>query len=679
MNKLSAAVAGMILIAGVSAQAQVPGTTDPAPTVQIQHGKSGKETGRNVTINRDVYRALRDSINRIDQAVAGGRLEAPVALPAGKGTLTGYIRTDVPDFFGAVVTNYLIGHLAVIADFGQGTVKTFAGNFYRFNTHHNRRVFGWNGRGRFYGTLSGSGTISRTEIRSNLLGALEGNSPNHIVVDADLEGRVSNNGGATLVHGGVTGTYISVKRNRDRTELISRSRTADITSGKFFATNKRDNSAPGMVLIASKGPGARATISRATYLRQVDAFSLFDTAVEAGRLEAPRTLPAGRGVLTGYIKTDYFTSSEYIYGSRNYILGRLAVDADFDSGTVTTTAGNFREFAAGRPGDGLDNYFFANGVDTTGEHWQQSVWSGRGEPTNGWDGRGRIYGTLSGDGTIAAGPGGFTSSLNGKLSDGRIGDIDVDADMTGQLHRNGNGDKLVLLGAVTGTYTPASENSLKGKKRGAKQVARITDGSSPGSLAINNGKFFAIERSKDIASGLERLGTPRGAGQGATIRPFQHLQRIDNLAFINAAVENGRLEAPDTLPVGTGTLTGYVKADNLFSDRRVIGNLTIEADFGAGTVTTSASDFRQFRRGDLSGQLAGSGTITATEIDSTLNGVITLDDDGTTTTTLVGGSMDGNVYDNDGSLLVHGGLTGSFTTDGSATDIAGGAFYAVQN
>jgi len=139
-------------------------------------------------------------------------------------------------------------------------------------------------------------------------------------------------------------------------------------------------------------------------------------------------------------------------------------------------------------------------------------------------------------------------------------------------------------------------------------------------------------------------------------------------------------------------LTGYVKADNLFSDRRVIGNLTISANFSTGAVTTIAGDFSQFDDGALSGTLTGSRTINLSTINSSLDGTITLSEEGTNIDTTVDGTMSGRVRDigsvlggasgaeNDTRrLFVHGGLTGTFTTGETADDIDGGAFYAIQN
>jgi len=601
-----------------------------------------------------------------------------------RGSMTGYVRMNWHAGGFVAADRDIIGHLLVDADFSAGTVTTFAGNFRQFRRSGDQPVIGgWNDRGRIYGTLSGGGTISRTTIASKLQGILDDGGDRNVVVNVGMSGQVYDNDGATLVHGDVTGQYDLTKRNRRTGDSRGPGRYIENVSGEFFATAKRNGRGPGLALVADRGPRVKATIdlSRDRYLRQIGNFALIDAAVESGRLEAPRSLPAGRGILTGYMRTDYFASSEddILPATRNYLVGRLLVGANFDDGTVRTFAGNFREFVAGNPRDQLTSLDISqSGLDTNSDHWQQYVWSGRGEAKNGWNGRGRIYGTLSGDGTITAT--GIASTLDGKLSDGRVGDITVDANMAGGVYSNGN--KILVHGDVTGTYTPATENSLRGKKKASGRTnVRIANGAAPAPLTLGDGdgEFFAIQN-YDVLRILNGLKIP--SGTGSTIRPLAHIRQIDNMGFIDAAVEHGHLEVPVALPEGEGTLTGYVKADNAFSDRRVIGNLTIDADFGAGTVTTSAQNFRD-PRGDVSGGfLTGTGTITATEINSGLNGKIFLgalgDPDRRSTT--VDGTMAGNVYDHAGSLLVHGDLTGNFREGPRrGPDIEGGAFYAIQN
>ncbi|MBC6440483.1 MAG: hypothetical protein GDA49_13650 [Rhodospirillales bacterium] len=135
-------------------------------------------------------------------------------------------------------------------------------------------------------------------------------------------------------------------------------------------------------------------------------------------------------------------------------------------------------------------------------------------------------------------------------------------------------------------------------------------------------------------------------------------------------------------------MTGYVRADNLFSGLPTLGNLQITANFDNGTVKTKARAFSGLATSgtgastlhgtNVNGKLRGRGTITATAIESALAGDLTLV--GTSVTTTVDGAIAGNVYLNDGDLLVHGDLTGTLSRSGeSDSNIEGGAFYAVEN
>ncbi|MBC6440004.1 MAG: hypothetical protein GDA49_06260 [Rhodospirillales bacterium] len=255
---------------------------------------------------------------------------------------------------------------------------------------------------------------------------------------------------------------------------------------------------------------------------------------------------AGKGLLTGYVRARFYGSS--------IIMGRLAVTADFSDGTVTTFASNFRRF------------------DTATEP----------SPSGGWNTRGRVYGTLSGTGTITTAQ--LQSTLDGRINDGVNGDIDVDADMTGNVYV-GRGTKLTVYGGATGTYTIAASNNLRGSgTASSRQTVTVTDPGMTAATSIDGADFYLSDDKNGQRIAL-RLN-PRGSG--VTIRPLRHLRETDNMNFIAAAAETGLLEAPDSLPAGSGTLSGYVRADNLYNNRRLIGSLTINADFDAGTVSARA-------------------------------------------------------------------------------------------
>ncbi|MBC6439480.1 MAG: hypothetical protein GDA49_03515 [Rhodospirillales bacterium] len=199
-----------------------------------------------------------------------------------------------------------------------------------------------------------------------------------------MAGQVYDNDGATLVHGDVRGNYTVTGHNR-KVGVIPDINVISMGDGEFFVTARRSiRSGPPLLDLTTRNerPGVKATIGRRDYLKQVDNFALIGTAVESGLLEVPRgNVRIGTGTLTGYIKMDYFASSEddIAHDARNYLVGGLIVNANFINRRVTTFASNFREF-----------------VD---EGLTSSLTARYGEAKNGWNGRGRIHGTLQGSGT----------------------------------------------------------------------------------------------------------------------------------------------------------------------------------------------------------------------------------------------------------------------------------------
>ncbi|MBC6439036.1 MAG: hypothetical protein GDA49_01195, partial [Rhodospirillales bacterium] len=218
---------------------------------------------------------------------------------------------------------------------------------------------------------------------------------------------------------------------------------------------------------------------------------------------------------------------------------------------------------------------------------------------------------------------------------------------------------------------------------------------------IEDGEFFAIQTGNGKPVSVVRFGTPppptialRETGATSPSDFSLFARERGNFVVIGAAMDAGHLAAPDALPDGKGTLTGYVKLDNVYSysgysgiHRKIagVGSLTIDADFGAGTVATTASQFVQdFDGRGFSGTLRGRGTIDRTTINSTLDGTLKAfsgiysDYDA---------DLAGKVYDDNGTLLVHGALTGTvesrYFAPGSrgsvVSDIEGGEFYAVSS
>ncbi len=185
--------------------------------------------------------------------------------------------------------------------------------------------------------------------------------------------------------------------------------------------------------------------------------------------------------------------------------------------------------------------------------------------------------------------------------------------------------------------------------------------------------------------GTVALPVAPGAGSGA-IQASTLSGVSAALDELGTAIDNGSIAAPTTAPTGQATLNGYVGLDGATDDESVVGNLTVNADFDAGTVTTSASDFGEFDFSDPSnpvaastigvtgGTLSGSGTINSTTITSTLDGTVTTSAGNST----VDADMNGNVYDNGGTLLVAGTVTGTVTDPTGTSVLEGGEFVASE-
>ncbi|MBC6438892.1 MAG: hypothetical protein GDA49_00435 [Rhodospirillales bacterium] len=343
------------------------------------------------------------------------------------------------------------------------------------------------------------------------------------------------------------------------------------------------------------------------------------------------------------------------------IVGNLRVYADFGAGRVTTAVNGFRHFIVSNPKRPVG-----------------------GLPMNG---------ALTGRGTIDETT--ISSTLDGTIyvpkGSGKTGiyEVVIDADMAGKVYDHRG--RLLVRGGVTGTHKNGWNRPGSAKFDGWRRLPSD----------IEDGEFFAIQTGIKKPVSVVRFGTPPpptiafpsyGSPPPSDFSRFA--RERDNLALIGAAMDAGHLAAPDALPDGKGTLTGYVKVDNLYSvpigfayryggtPYKGVGSLTIDADFGAGTVTTMASQFvRESNGWGIPGTLEGRGTIDRTTINSTLDGYLDLG----AHSHHYDADLAGKVYDDNGTLLVHGALTGTVESrrrgggEYLVSDIEGGEFYAVQN
>ncbi|MEP5151402.1 hypothetical protein [Planktotalea sp.] len=176
-----------------------------------------------------------------------------------------------------------------------------------------------------------------------------------------------------------------------------------------------------------------------------------------------------------------------------------------------------------------------------------------------------------------------------------------------------------------------------------------------------------------------------GAGVGSTITESTVVDVLASRDAIATAIQSDSISAPTSAPTGTKKLDGFVGIGGANDNEAVIGNLTIDANFDAGTVQATASDFAEFNvadpafpttidtQGITGGTLTGSGTIDGTSMSSTLNGTIT----SSISDTVVDSTLDGVVLDNNGSLLVTGTVTGT-TTNGAGTSAIEDGEFAVS-
>jgi len=353
-----------------------------------------------------------------------------------------------------------------------------------------------------------------------------------------------------------------------------------------------------------------------------------------GSLAPPKDLLDRKAFLIGYYRTGHVMK-----GDAYDIVGNLRIYADFGKGEVTTAVSHLSL------------------VDV-------SDVSNPSEPVGGFP----LDGGLWGAGTISKTT--IDSELKGqiRLRENQIltglPRIDIEADMSGKVYSKDG--KSLVYGAITGKQARIH------KDIGTKDKVFRN---------IRYGQFFASEDWKgnsvpDVKVPVVKFDTPPpGAGNpGSTMSRDIRIREYVNLGLIRHAIIADYLEAPSSkaFPKGKGILTGYVSAGSLFSDPKHVlsaGNLTIDADFDKRTVTARVSDFH-------GGNLGGSGTINRTTMNSTLGGQISVMGD----TVTVDAELSGKVYNNDGTLLVHGIFKGDVTEGAGLTSpIENGEFYAVQN
>lgn len=145
-------------------------------------------------------------------------------------------------------------------------------------------------------------------------------------------------------------------------------------------------------------------------------------------------------------------------------------------------------------------------------------------------------------------------------------------------------------------------------------------------------------------------------------------------------------ELTTTAPTGQASMSGYMGVSGINpedSSTTVIGQLAMDVDFDAGTLTGKASDFGIYsgevltKEADATGTLAVDGTVGGTDMVATAAGTLS---DGETPADL-DLDMSGSFYDDEGALTAFGDITGTASDTGdsaSSVDVDGG-FYVTED
>lgn len=175
-----------------------------------------------------------------------------------------------------------------------------------------------------------------------------------------------------------------------------------------------------------------------------------------------------------------------------------------------------------------------------------------------------------------------------------------------------------------------------------------------------------------------------GALKSAPIQPAltsAQVQQVDaTYSDYQTRINNGTLTT--TTPTGQATMAGYMGISNINpqdTSATAIGRLNMNVDFGAGTVTGSATDFGLYNGSPLTaqsgttGSLNVAGTVSGSGISAGATGTLS---DGSSNSDF-NLQLNGSFYDDAGTLTTVGDVSGTMTGGGSTNNV-GGAFYATK-
>ncbi|QPZ92863.1 hypothetical protein [Thioclava electrotropha] len=139
-----------------------------------------------------------------------------------------------------------------------------------------------------------------------------------------------------------------------------------------------------------------------------------------------------------------------------------------------------------------------------------------------------------------------------------------------------------------------------------------------------------------------------------------------------------------TVPTGQASMSGYMGVSNVNPDdptTTVMGELAMDVDFDAGTLTGKGSNFGIYsgdvltKEADVTGSLDVAGTVSSSDMTATATGTMS---DGSSAGADFALDMTGSFYDDAGTLTAVGDISGTMT-DGSDVQNVDGNYYATEN
>ncbi|PFG62230.1 hypothetical protein AXZ77_0807 [Thioclava sp. ES.031] len=161
-------------------------------------------------------------------------------------------------------------------------------------------------------------------------------------------------------------------------------------------------------------------------------------------------------------------------------------------------------------------------------------------------------------------------------------------------------------------------------------------------------------------------------------------QNIDaTYSDYQARIDDGSLTT--TTPTGQASMSGYMGVSGVNPEdptTTVLGELAMDVDFDAGTLTGKGSSFGIYsgdvltKETDVTGSLDVAGTVSGSDMAATATGTMS---DGSSPGADFALDMNGSFYDDAGTLTAVGDVSGTMTDAGSEPVNVTGNYYATEN